>query len=540
MEFINQELLSAYNCPDGMTVTGKYSENYTTILSNPALRFLANLHRNFNSKRKELLQLRLSTQRSFDNGIWPTFLDDTKEIRTSDWTVSPVPPDLLNRKVEITGPTDKKTIIDSLNSGAQVFMADFEDSNTPTWENMIEGQINLKETINKTITYEQAETGKLYQLKNNTATLKVRPRGWHMEEWNIWVDGAPMSASLVDFGLYFFHNAKTLIRQGSGPYFYLPKIENHLEARLWNDVFVFSQEYMSFSQKNIKATVLIETITAAFEMHEILYELREHSAGLNCGRWDYLFSFIKKFRNMPHVVFPDRDQVTMQSPFMRAYAQLLIQTCHKRGVHAIGGMSPQLPIHKDLETNESILRLVKEDKRREVRDGHDGTWVAHPNMVEAAMSIFDEYLPGKNQISNKRTDLEVSEEDLLVIPKGTITEKGLKDNIRVGILYLESWLRGEGQVAINQLVEDTATAEIARTQIWQWIHNCARLNDGRMITLEYYKRCLLEEVEKMEQEIGPHLFNTRKFTAAIHLFDQLIQSEKLPEFLTLPAYELVV
>jgi len=361
-----------------------------------------------------------------------------------------------------------------------------------------------------------------------------------LEEWNIWIDGEPMSASLVDFGLYFFHNVKTLVRQGSGPYFYLPKIENHQEARLWNQVFVFAQEYMSFSQKSIKATVLIETITAAFEMHEILYELREHSAGLNCGRWDYLFSFIKKFKNMPHIVFPDREQVTMQCSFMRAYTQLLVQTCHKRGVHAIGGMSPQIPTKGEVTKDEVLLKIVKEDKRREVRDGHDGTWVAHPELVEAAKSIFDEYMPGKNQITNKRTDLEVSEEDLLSIPKGTITESGLRENIKVGILYLESWLSGKGMVAINELMEDTATAEISRTQIWQWIHNCARLEDGRMITLEYYKRCLLEEVNKMEQNIGSAEFNTRNFTSAIHLFDQLIQSEELPEFLTLPAYELVV
>ncbi|MFT4666451.1 MAG: malate synthase [Polaribacter sp.] len=540
MEFINQDLISAYNCPEGVNITGKYKESYATTLTNSSLRFLANLHRKFNTKRKKQLQLRLRTQQAFDNGSWPSFLDASKEIRNSEWTVSPVPPDLLNRRVEITGPTSKKTIIDSLNSGANVFMADFEDTNTPTWENMIEGQVNLRDTINKTITYEHSVSGKRYQLKKEVATLMIRPRGWHLEEWNIWIDGEPMSASLVDFGLYFFHNVKTLVRQGSGPYFYLPKIENHQEAKLWNEVFVFAQDYMGFSQKTIKATVLIETITAAFEMHEILYELREHSAGLNCGRWDYLFSFIKKFKNMPHVVFPDREQVTMQSPFMRAYTQLLIQTCHRRGVHAIGGMSPQIPIRENLSDSEAILKTVKEDKRREVRDGHDGTWVAHSELVEVAKSVFDEYMPGKNQISNKRTDLEVTEEDLLAIPKGSITEVGLRENIKVAIMYLESWLNGNGMVAINQLMEDTATAEISRTQIWQWIHNCARLEDGRMITLEYYKRCLLEEVDKMERNFGSSVFNSRKFTAAIHLFDQLIQSEELPEFLTLPAYELVV
>lgn len=520
-------------------VKGSLPESYTPILTPEALQFLAELHELFQARRLALLQARQERQARINQGQLPDFLPETAAIRQSDWRVAPLPADLLDRRVEITGPVDRKMIINALNSGAKVFMADFEDSNTPTWENTIQGQINLRDAINRTISYVHPETGKHYALQGPSATLMVRPRGWHLSEKHLLYQGEPMSGSLVDFGLFLFHNAHTLLANGSGPYFYLPKLEDHQEARLWNDVFVFSQNYLDIPQATIKATVLIETILASFEMHEILYELRNHSAGLNCGRWDYIFSFIKKFRHLPHRIIPNRAQVGMTAPFMQAYSQLVIQTCHRRGVHAIGGMAAQIPIKSDEIANAIAIEKVRQDKIREVENGHDGTWVAHPGLVPVAMQIFDAKMPGPNQIHRKRTDVQVTAADLLEVPKGSITEEGIRQNINVGILYLESWLRGNGAAALYHLMEDAATAEISRTQLWQWIHRDARLDDGRPVTYELYQSILAEELEKIKAYVGERAYEDGRFPDAITLFDQLIESEEYTEFLTLPAYELI-
>ena len=524
---------------DEMTIKGQFQEGYETILTAEALEFLKALHHKFDAQRKKLLQLRVERQKAIDNGAMPDFLSSTKSIRDSDWQVAPLPEDLLDRRVEITGPVDRKMVINALNSGAKMFMADFEDSNTPNWNNNIQGQINLRDANNRTIDYTNPKNGKFYQLNEKTATLLVRPRGWHLNEKHILVGGEPMSGGFVDFGLYFFHNAKTLLSKGSGPYFYLPKLESHLEARLWNEVFVFAQDYLEIPQKTIKATVLIETILASFELNEILYELRDHSAGLNCGRWDYIFSYIKKFKNLPGFVMPDRSKIGMNTHFMSAYSQLVIQTCHKRGVHAMGGMAAQIPIKNDPEANQKAIDKVKNDKLTEVKNGHDGTWVAHPGLVEVAMAVFDEHMPEKNQISNKRADFKATAEDLVMPPLGTITEAGLRKNINVGILYIESWLRGNGAAAIYHLMEDAATAEISRTQVWQWIHNGATLDDGRVITYELYQQLLPEELDKMKAYVGEENYKNGKFSEATALFDRLIKDKEFIEFLTLPAYELI-
>ena len=529
----------AYPRVGGMKITGTYRKPYEAILSEEAQCFLMELHRRFNPRRRELLARRAERQREINAGKLPGFLPETKYIRESDWVVAPLPPDLLDRRVEITGPVDRKMIINALNSGAKCFMADFEDSNAPSWDNNMEGHLNLMDAINRSITFKNPETGKSYCLNDKVATLMVRPRGWHLDEKHLLVDGEPMSGGLADFGLYFFHNAHNLLANGSGPYFYLPKLESHLEARLWNDVFVFAQDYVGIPQKTIKATVLIETILASFEMEEILYELRGHSAGLNCGRWDYIFSFIKKFRKLPGYVMPDRAQVTMTSPFMKAYSQLVIQTCHRRGVHAIGGMAAQIPIKGDEAANRLAIGKVQADKVREARDGHDGTWVAHPGLVPVATAVFDEYMPGKNQIFNKREDVHVTEEDLLRVPEGTITEEGLRLNINVGILYLESWLRGVGAAALYNLMEDAATAEISRTQVWQWIHAGAKLEDGRVITKEFYEALLPEELEKIRDYVGAEAYRNGRFDEAVKLLSRLVGEEEYTEFLTLPAYELI-
>ena len=539
MNTLEKSKIMAYQTPENMEVSGIFREDYATILTPVALRFLARLHKKFNEERKHLLIKRRDQQQMIDNGQMPTFREDTKEIRESDWAVAPLPPDLLDRRVEITGPVDRKMMINALNSGANIFMADFEDSNTPSWSNCMEGQINLRDAIQNTITFEHPTSGKSYKLNEQTATLMVRPRGWHLEEKHIVIDGEAMSASLVDFGLYFFHNAKTLLDKGSGPYFYLPKLENHLEARLWNDVFVYTQEFLGVAQRSIKATVLIETIMASFEMHEILHELKDHSAGLNCGRWDYIFSFIKRFRNVPGCVFPDRDQVTMSVPFMRAYTQLVVKSCHQRGVHAIGGMAAQIPIKHDPDANAKAIEKVKADKIREVKDGHDGTWVAHPGLVAVAKEIFDAHMPNKNQISNKRKDVEVSAKQLIEVPAGTITEVGLRKNINVGILYIESWLRGNGAAALYHLMEDAATAEISRSQIWQWIRNNARLEDGRMITYHLYSLLATEEMKNIKHMLGEDDFREGRFEQAAQLFDTLIKTEDFIEFLTIPAYKML-
>ena len=522
-----------------VSITGAHKEGYEDILTPQAQTFLKELHVRFNHRRKALLEERQKRQTALDNGQMPDFLPATKNIREGDWRVAPLPPDLLDRRVEITGPVDRKMVINALNSGAKVFMADFEDSNTPNWHNNLQGQINMRDAINKSIEFIHPKSGKYYRLKEDIATLLVRPRGWHLEEKHLTCDGEPMSGSLVDFGLYFFHNAKTLIANGSGPYFYLPKLESHLEARLWNDVFVYAQDALGIPQNTIKATVLIETILASFELHEILYELRHHSAGLNCGRWDYIFSYIKKFRNRPGFVLPDRAKVGMTSHFMSAYSQLVIQTCHKRGVHAMGGMAAQIPIKNNPEANEKALQKVRNDKMLEAKNGHDGTWVAHPALVDVAMEVFNKYMPNKNQIDNKRLDVRVTAEDLVKIPTGTITEAGLRKNINVGILYIESWLRGNGAAAIYNLMEDAATAEISRSQVWQWIKNGALLEDGRTVTYDLYKELLPSELSNIYKYVGKENFLNGKFPEAVALFNRLIKDQEFIEFLTLPAYDLI-
>ena len=518
-------------------INGKLTDSYNEILTEDALKFIAELQKNFNSKRKELLKNREKIQSEIDNGIMPDFLPETKSIRDGDWKVAPIPKDLSDRRVEITGPVDRKMIINALNSGANVFMADFEDSNSPVWENIIEGQINLRDAVNGTITFTNPN-GKEYKLNEKTATLMVRPRGWHLNEKNILIDDEEASGSLVDFGLFFFHNAKKLIDKGSGPYFYLPKLENHKEARLWNDIFNFSQDYMNIPRGTIRATVLIETILAAFEMDEILFELKDHSAGLNCGRWDYIFSFIKKFRNFGNFVLPDRSLVSMNVHFLRSYSQLVIKTCHKRGIHAMGGMAAQIPIKNDDKANEEAIAKVIADKEREAGDGHDGTWVAHPGLIKTAKDIFDRLMPEPNQINNKREDVNVSAKDLLTVPEGEITEEGLRQNINVSIQYLEAWLNSNGCVPIYNLMEDAATVEISRAQIWQWIHHDKGvLKDGRKVTEELYYSLLKEELEKIKEIAGEEEFAKGKYEKAVELFNKLSTEKDFTEFLTLSAYK---
>jgi malate synthase len=501
---------------------------WKAILTPEALQFVVALQRELGARREELLAKREERKTRLDAGELPDFLAETREIRESDWTVAPIPNDLLDRRVEITGPVERKMIINALNSGASVFMADFEDANAPTWANNIEGHINLRDAVRRTITFEGG--AKEYRLNDETATLLVRPRGWHLLEKHLYVDGEPVSASLFDFALYFFHNAKELLARGTGPYFYLPKMESHLEARLWNDVFVRAQQLAGVPNGSIRATVLIETILAAFEMHEILYELRDHSAGLNCGRWDYIFSFIKKFRARHDFITPDRALISMDKAFLAAYVDLLIQTCHRRGIHAMGGMAAQIPIKNDPGANEAAMAKVRADKLREVRAGHDGTWVAHPGLVPIAKEIFDQYMPGANQIGRVAAEgggaTQITRDDLLRLPEGPITEKGMRQNINVGILYLDAWFGGLGCVPLYNLMEDAATAEISRTQLWQWIHHGAKLDDGRKIDAALYQRLRDEEVKS----IG------RLVNRAIRLFDALVLDDTLADFLTIPAY----
>jgi malate synthase len=521
---------------EGIRVLGPVDEAASEILTVEALRFVAALARRFEGTRRELLAARAERQQRLDAGELPDFLLHTRKIREAEWTVAPIPSDLLDRRVEITGPVDRKMIINALNSGANVYMADFEDSNSPTWRNNIEGQINLREAVNGTISYVSPE-GRHYRLAEKTAVLMVRPRGWHLVEKHLLVDGFPVSASLFDFGLFFFHNARTLIEKGTGPYFYLPKLESHLEARLWNEVFNFAQDSLGIPRGTIRATVLIENILAAFEMDEILFELREHSSGLNCGRWDYIFSFIKKFRNRAEFVLPDRAQVTMDKAFLKAYVDLLIRTCHRRNIHAMGGMAAQIPIKNDPEANERALEKVRQDKLREVRAGHDGTWVAHPGLVPVAREVFDAAMPGPHQISRRREDVSVSAADLLQVPEGEITDPGLRVNIDVGIQYLESWLRGIGCVPIYNLMEDAATAEISRAQVWQWIRHEARTSDGRPVTPARVRRVIAEELEKLRGRLGAARFDSGRFELAGRLFEDMMTREDFPEFMTLAAYE---
>jgi malate synthase len=525
--------------PEGVEVLGPVSDGFEQILTPDALAFLAELERRFGGERRRLLERRKEIDARLQSGWLPDFLPETRKIRESEWTIAPIPDDLEDRRVEITGPVDRKMIVNALNSGAKVFMADFEDASTPSWRNLIQGQINLRDAIRREIDFKDPDSGKDYRLGEKLATLLVRPRGWHLQEAHLRIDGAPMSGSLFDFGLYLFHNAQALIRNGSGPYVYLPKLESHLEARLWNDVFLFAEERLGLPRGVIKATVLIETILAAFEMDEILYELREHMAGLNCGRWDYIFSIIKKFRSRPDFLMPDRDQVTMTVPCMQAYSLLAIQTCHRRNAHAIGGMAAQIPIRTDADANEQALAKVRADKEREAGDGHDGTWVAHPGLVPIAREIFDLRMPSANQIGKRRDDVQVGAAELLEMPKGTITEKGLRHNLNVGVLYLEAWLRGSGCVPIYNLMEDAATAEISRAQVWQWLRHGARIENGRTIDAAMIDTCLEEELAKIRTTVGDERFRAGRYDEAAAMLRDLVVAEELVEFLTLPAYERV-
>ncbi|XWW51824.1 malate synthase A [Planococcus sp. 11815] len=508
------------------------------ILTPEALEFIEKLHTRFDKRRIELLEKRQVRQQELDSGKKLDFLPETKEIREGDWKIAPLPEDMKDRRVEITGPTNRKMLINALNSGAKMFMADLEDATAPSWYNVIDGQVNLRDAIRRQIDFEMPETGKKYALNEKTAVLMVRPRGWHLPEKNLLIDGKPTSGSLVDFGLYFFHNAKELIDRGTGPYFYLPKLESHLEARLWNDVFIFAQDELGIPQGTIRATVLIETIMAAFEMDEILYELRDHSAGLNCGRWDYIFSVIKRMRNNPEYIFPDRSQVTMTVPFMKAYTSLCIKTCHRRGAPAMGGMAAQIPVKGDDQANTAAFNKVAEDKRREVTDGHDGTWVAHPGMVQTAMEQFDKYMPTPNQIDKQRDDVHVTAEQLVEVPEGSITEQGLRSNISVGIQYIASWLSGNGAAPINNLMEDAATAEISRSQVWQWIrHPKGVLDDGRNVDVSLFHEIIEQEDALIKQTVGEERYNTGHYAEARELFTSLTLQSDFAEFLTLPGYE---
>ena len=517
-------------------VKGPMQPGFDSVLTTGALDFVADLHRRFNERRLDLLHKRQERQRQIDQGVLPDFLEETRHIREKEWEVAPVPADLQDRRVEITGPVDRKMVINAMNSGASTFMADFEDSHAPTWNGTIQGQINLIDTVAGTISFTSPE-GKSYRLNEQTAVLIVRPRGWHLEEKHVLVDGRPISGSIFDFGLYFYHNVKMLMDKGTGPYFYLPKLESHLEARLWNDIFVQAQEMLSVPRGTIKATVLIETILAAFETDEILYELRDHAAGLNCGRWDYIFSFIKRFRKVPGFIFPDRSQITMTRHCMHAYTLRVIQSCHRRGAHAMGGMAAQIPIKDDAQANERALGKVREDKIREAMDGHDGTWVAHPGLVAIAREEFDKAMPTANQVHKLRDDVTVTAEDLLKLPRGTITEAGLRTNIRVGIQYMAHWLGGNGCVPLYHLMEDAATAEISRAQVWQWVHHDeGRMDDGREITMELVRSMIAEELRQIEKEVGSDQFGRVPHEKAARLFEEIIADPEFEEFLTLKAY----
>lgn len=524
--------------PAGVKITGRMGPHYDEILSVPALEFLADLHRQFDARRLQLLAARAERQKRFDAGELPDFLPQTRDIRERDWKIAPIPQDLLDRRVEITGPVDRKMVVNALNSGANVYMADFEDANSPTWANNIEGQINLKDRWTGKIDFTDKQSGKRYALGSKTAVLVPRPRGWHLVEEHLHIDGKPISGALFDFGLYFFHNAKTLIEKGTGPYFYLPKLETHQEARLWNDVFVHAQERLGIPQRTIKSTVLIETLPAAFEMDEILWELRDHITGLNAGRWDYIFSFVKKFARNGKYILPDRSQVVMGEAFLGAYAALLVKTCHHRGAFAMGGMAAQIPVKNNKKANDEAFAKVRADKEREVREGHDGTWVAHPALVPVAKDVFDR-LPGPNQLDKLRDDVEVTRDMLLELHKGEITDAGFRLNIRVGVQYIAAWLAGRGAVPIYNLMEDAATAEISRAQIWQWLRYGATLDNGVKVTPQYFERALKEEMARVKKEQGAKAYGQGRFPQAIKLFRQLSLSRNFEDFLTIPAYKLI-
>lgn len=520
-----------------LEIRGPVKPGFEKILTPEALDFLIHLHCAFKDRRRELLARRSARQAEFDAGKLPDFLQSTQSIREGDWQVAPIPADLADRRIEITGPVDRKMIINGLNSGARVFMADFEDASSPTWENMIGGQLNIFDAVRRQIDF-TADNGKTYALNENPAVLMVRARGWHMEERHLAFEDEVLSAGLVDFGLCFFHNARALMERGSGPYFYLPKLESHLEARLWNDIFNFSQDLLGIPRGSIRATVLIETIPAAFEMDEILYELREHSAGLNCGRWDYIFSFIKCMQAHPEFVLPDRAQVTMDVHFLSSYSQLLVRTCHKRGIHAMGGMAAQIPIKNDPEANARAIEKVCADKEREARNGHDGSWVAHPDLIPPAMAVFDRYIDGPNQIANKREDVEVSAGDLLRVPDGTITMSGLRMNVMAAVHYMEQWLSGRGAVPFNNQMEDAATAEISRAQLWQWVkHPKGVLDSGERVTVDMVDRVVDEVLASLQAELGEVAFASRRYRDAALLLVSMVAAPTLPTFLTLAAYK---
>jgi malate synthase len=522
-----------------LELNGPMHAGFEEILTPDALEFVAELQHRFGSRRRELLEARARRREQLRAGEMLDFLPDTSEIREGDWKVAPAPQDMQQRWVEITGPTDRKMVINALNSGADGFMADFEDANAPTWRNMVEGHRNLIDAIDGTITYRDSE-GKSYELAENPATLLVRPRGWHLPERHLLVDSEPVAGAFFDFGLYMFHCARLLLRNGTGPYFYLPKMESHLEARLWNDVFEFGQECLGIPRGTIKATVLIETLLAAFEMDEILYELREHSAGLNAGRWDYIFSAIKCFPDRREMVLPDRVDVTMTVPFMRAYTELLAATCHRRGAHAMGGMAALIPSRKgDEEANRKALDGVRADKEREVSQGYDGTWVAHPDLVPVAREVFERGLNGApNQLDRRRDDVHVTAEELLDLSStpGAITEKGLRTDVNVGFQYISFWLTGRGAAAINALMEDAATAEISRSQIWQWVHHGVELDNGRTVTPELVRQVLDEETARIREQVGDDVWRAGRPDDTREIFEGVALSRELIEFLTIPAY----
>ncbi len=524
------------SAPDGVEVSQPVPAGCEEMLSEPALEFVRDLERRFRFRRAQVLARREAQKRKLDQGWRPDFLPETRAIRDSAWTVAPVPAELLDRRVEITGPVERKMIVNALNSGAQVFMADFEDANAPTFENCVRGQQNLCDAVRRTIDFTDPASGKEYRLAERPAVLFARPRGWHLDEKHVRVDGRVVSGALFDFGLYFFHNARALLARGSGPYFYLPKLESHLEARLWNEVFEHAQDTLGLPHGTIKATVLIETVLAAFEMDEILWELREHSAGLNCGRWDYIFSFIKKFRADPAFVLPDRSAVGMDQPFLSAYSRLLVHTCHRRGVHAMGGMAAQIPIKNDPERNAAALAKVRADKEREVANGHDGTWVAHPALVPIARAAF-ESLSAPNQLALARPHPRVTAAELLAVPQGAVSEAGLRQNLSVGVAYLEAWLRGAGCVPLHDLMEDAATAEISRTQVWQWLRHGVRLSDGRTVDAPLVRALLADELSKFRAELGDARWSASRFELAARIFERLITNGELEDFLTLAAYE---
>lgn len=522
---------------EGVQITGKMTPDYEQqVLTADALRFVADLQRKFSPSRLSLLKRRQEVQAALDAGEMPDFPKETRAVRSGDWKVAPAPADLQDRRCEITGPVDRRMMINAFNSGAKVFMADFEDALSPTWTNMMDGHINLKDAVRGTLELVTPE-GKHYTLNDKIATLLVRPRGWHLPESRVLVDGEPVSGALFDFGLFFFHNAKETLANGSGPYFYLPKIESYLEARLWNDVFNYAQDALGISRGSVRATVLVETIMAAFDMEEILYELREHSCSLNAGRWDYIFSIIKKFCKQPSLVLPDRAQVTMTVPFMRAYTELLVKTCHMRGAHALGGMAAFIPSRRDPTVNEVAIPRVREDKQRESSDGFDGTWVAHPDLVGVATEEFDKVLGTRpNQLERLREEVKVQAKELadFKVPGSTVTEAGVRNNISVALQYMDNWLGGLGAVAIFNLMEDAATAEISRSQLWQWVHNGGKLDDGRSVTADLYKRLRDDELRKLGG------IDERHYRDVVEILDKLVLDDNFSEFLTLPAYEKLV